>query len=77
MSDSNGETEVTVGAMDELPSREGSAFDGELETPSHAIVIWTVSRQIILRAPVSRSRTRVRIWVNRRVEPDKVIVAVS
>jgi hypothetical protein len=77
MSDANGKTEVTLGRADELPLHHGAAFDGQLETPSHAIAVWTVARQTILRAPVDHARTRVRIWVNHPSEPDKVMIGLG
>jgi hypothetical protein len=76
MSDSNGETEVTLGTMEGLP-RENLAFEGELETPSRAVAVWTVLRETVLQAPVSHVRTGVRIWVNHPSEPNKVIVGLD
>jgi hypothetical protein len=77
MADSNGETEVTLGPTPELHQREHPVFEGELETPNRAVVVWTVLRDTILQAAVLHPITRVRIWVNHPSEPDKVIVGLG
>jgi hypothetical protein len=77
MSDSNGETEITLGPTLELRQREHPAFEGELETPNRAVVVWTVLRDTILQAAVPQPRTRVCIWVNHPSEPDKVIIGLG
>ena len=74
MSDSNGETEVILGATQEVDPNDNPAFVGELETRNRAIVVRTVLREPIVQAPVPRSSTRVRIWVNHPTEPDKVTI---
>jgi hypothetical protein len=74
MSDSNGKTEVIIGAAQEVDPRDNPAFVGELETRNRAIVVRTVLREPIVQASVPRSSTRVRIWVNHPTEPDKVTI---
>jgi hypothetical protein len=76
MSESNGETEVTLGTMQEVP-HEILAFEGELETPNCTVAVWTVRRETVLEAPVPHASTRVRIWVNHPSEPNKVFVALG
>jgi hypothetical protein len=77
MSDSNGKTEVTLGATQEVGPRDDPAFVGELNTPNRTIAVWTVLRETILQAPVPHPSTRVRIWVNHPSEPDKVIIGLD
>jgi hypothetical protein len=74
MSDSNGKTEVILGATKEVDPRDRPVFVGELETRNRAIAVRTVLREPILQAPVPRPSTRVRIWVNHPTEPDKVTI---
>ena len=73
----DGETEVTLGAADEVNPGELPAFDAELETPNRAVAVWTVERETVLSAAVTTPQTRVRIWVNHPTEPDRVIVGLG
>jgi hypothetical protein len=73
----DGETEVTLGTSDEVDPGEPPAFDATLETPSHAVVVWTVEDEMVLSAKVPDAETRVRIWVNHPTEPDKVIIGLG
>lgn len=77
MADCNGQTEVTLGAADEVGLRGTPAFEGELETPNHAIAARTILREMILQAPVPQPRTRVRVWVNHPSEPNRVIIGLG
>jgi hypothetical protein len=73
----DGETEVTVGTAEEVSPGGSPAFDADLETPHRAVVVWTVEDERILEVPVPSTQTRVRVWVNHSVEPDKVIVGLG
>jgi hypothetical protein len=77
MSDTNGKTQVTVGTTQELRPLDPPAFDGQLETPSRAISIWTVEDVTILQTAVSHQKTRVRVWVNHPSEPNEVVIALG
>lgn len=70
----DGETAVTLGPSREVDPGTPPAFDGELETSSHALVISTVEQETILSENVPAARTRVRAWVNKSSMPDQVIV---
>ena len=70
----DGETEVTLGPSREVDPGTQPAFDGELDTPSHTIVISTVDQKLILSDEVGGTKTRVRAWVNKRSFPDQVII---
>jgi hypothetical protein len=63
-----------LGPATELDPGEPPAFDGMLATPNRAIVVSTVERATVLETCVPDTRTRVRIWVDEPVEPDKVVV---
>jgi hypothetical protein len=73
----DGETEVTLGLAREVDPGVVAAFDGPLETPNRVVVVWTVEGEIVLKASVPATRTRVRIWVNRPAEPDRVVVGLE
>jgi hypothetical protein len=77
MSDTNGKTQVTLGTMQELRPRDPPAFDSQLETPSHAISIWTVEHETIAQKAVLDRKTRVRVWVNHPSEPNDVVIALG
>jgi hypothetical protein len=73
----DGETLVLLGPAIELDPGEPPAFDGMLATPNRAVVVSTVERHTVLETSVPDTRTRVRIWVDEPVEPDKVIVGIG
>ena len=73
----DGETEFVLGNNPSVVSGESLVFDGVLETPSRAIQVATVFDDILLRADVPTESTRVRVWTNRPVEPDRVIIGLG
>ena len=73
----DGETEVTLGPTDEVDPGGLPAFDATLETPNHAVVVWTVEDETVLSAKVPNVETRVLIWVNHPTEPDKIIIGLG
>ncbi|MEH6718853.1 MAG: hypothetical protein V7704_08240 [Aurantimonas endophytica] len=73
-----GETAITLGASTELgPKDELPRFDGLLNTPLHCLVLFDANLPKILSIDVPGERTRVRIWTNRPLCPDQVIIAVG
>lgn len=73
----DGETEVMIGAKEEVNPSDHLAFDGMLETPSRIVIVSTVEYETILRSEVSGTKTHVQIWINREKEPDKVIIGLE
>jgi len=73
----DGKTEVSLGSDVEVDESWIAAFDGMLETPNRSVVVSTVEGDAVLEAYVPRTRTRVRIWVNRPSEPDKVSISLQ
>jgi hypothetical protein len=73
----DGETLVSLGPATELDPGEPPALDGMLATPNRAVVVSTVERHTVLQTSVPDTRTRVRIWVDEPVEPEKVMVGVG
>lgn len=70
----DGETQVTLGSAVELAPGVPLVFEGELETPSGEIAVSTVEGEKILEANVGSVRTGIRIWANRPVEPDEIVI---
>jgi hypothetical protein len=64
MPDSDGETHVTLGGVNEVGQDGTLIFDRRLETPSRRIVIDGVMEKKILQTDVRTSKTRMRIWTN-------------
>ena len=73
----DGETEVSLGDAAAVNPGQAAAFDGNLETPTRAVIVSTSEAETVLRMTVTSPVTRVRIWVNRPVEPDNVIVGLG
>jgi hypothetical protein len=76
MIDSEGLTDIRV--ADGEPRSSGlPLFQGSLETPSRAIVVWAVGGEKLLEADVANVVTQLRIWVNHPTEPDEVVIGVD
>jgi hypothetical protein len=73
----DGETEITLGPIAEVGTGELPAFTGTLETPSYAVVVSTVEKETILKVPVSKTKTEVRIWLSHPRWPEKVIIGLG
>lgn len=73
----DGRTKFTLGIARDVGTEEPPVFDGILETPQRTIVVRTVEHKTLLKSAVDDTRTRVRVWVNRPTEPDKVIIGVG
>ena len=71
----DGETELTLGAAADIVAEGEPVFDGTIATPSRELMISDVLGAPLLRAPVDADATRVRVWVNHPVWPDRVTVA--
>lgn len=74
LAEMDGETEITLGPTGDVDTRGLKVFDDVLETPTRRIVVETSEGEILLREDVSSNRVHVGIWVNRYVEPDKIVV---
>jgi hypothetical protein len=73
----DGPTELVLGDMADVDPAFDPVFDGELSTPSGTIMVSTATLERLLEARVSKTKTRVRIWINDPQWPDKVIVGVG
>ena len=77
MVDFEGETNLTLGPGNEVEADRAPAFDGVLKTPGRRIVLETVWHDPLLEMATAGTETRVRIWTNRPVTPDEVIVGID
>jgi len=75
--DSDGETEVTIGTIDDLRSRDVLAFDGQLTTPSRRVIVETVLKEKLLEELVPGVDTRVRIWTNGNRDSDRIFIVLD
>jgi hypothetical protein len=73
-SEVDGETEMTLGDMDQLDTGDHLLFTGELKTPNRKIALLSSHNETLLEAATAQQVTSVRIWANDLTEPDKVIV---
>lgn len=73
-----GETTITLGIFREMdPQGEPPRFDGMLKTPLRRVDLFDANDPEILSMQVQETLTRVRIWTNRGIGPDRVIVALG
>jgi hypothetical protein len=75
--DMDGETEFTLGTGGEVAMQASPIFEGKLKTPGRKIVLETVEGNQVLEIPTAATETRVRIWTNRKLAPDKVRIAID
>ena len=75
--DCEGPTTITLGPSNQVSRSNSPIFDGILETPSRTIVLQLVDCTEVARAVAGRTKSRVRIWTNRSVEPDEVVVGID
>lgn len=74
----DGDTTITLGRFDELPEQTTElCFDGFLDTPNHYVLLSDASNPLILTIDVPGETTRIRVWVNYRLNPDDIVVAVG
>jgi hypothetical protein len=73
----DGPTKITMGPAQEVDPGQVPAFDGVLATPTHTVAVTTAELDGVLVSNVPALRTRVRIWTNRRREPDNVVIGLG
>jgi hypothetical protein len=73
----DGDTEVSLGKAHEVNPAGRPIFDNLLETPSLKVNVETAERELILQTDVPTVSTRVRIWTNELVEPDKIVIGLG
>ena len=73
--DMDGETRLTLGPATEVGMAGPPVFDGTIKTPTRGVLVSTVEHEEILAAAVPSFETRIRIWTNRTVDPDEIVIA--
>jgi hypothetical protein len=69
----DGETTIKLGeSISDRPDQLG--FEGELETPGKTVRVIGSVIDDILTMRVPGTKTHVKVWVNRTVEPDLIII---
>jgi hypothetical protein len=80
----DGATEFLLGPRSEVDPGTQPVFQGQLETPSRKLAIFSVPvavgsgfGDIVLETSVPRDETIISIWANRPTEPDQIIIGVE
>ena len=74
LSEVDGETDITLGDMDQINTGDHLLFTGEMKTPNRKIALLSSHNETLLEVPTPRQVTSVRIWANDLAEPNKVVV---
>ena len=72
--DMNGDTTVTLGNAARVGSPRTPVFDGVIKLPTRNLVVSTVEDNGILFDTLPTDETRLRIWTNRALDPDEVVI---
>ncbi|MBT1157682.1 hypothetical protein J1C56_18980 [Aminobacter anthyllidis] len=73
----NGDTAVFLGRAVDVERPEKPIYDGMLNTQSSLVIIFDANMPEIMSMQVTTVETRVRIWVNRLLEPDKIQIGLG
>lgn len=78
MVDSEGKTNITVGAARHVCQNGRPVFDGVLETPSRKLILDLVSEETVLELNVPSTKIRLRVWTDGRHEcAEKVVIGIG
>ncbi len=72
----DGETEIVLGFCGDIDAGEPPEFEGTLRTPSRKLLIRTVHGVTLLEMSVPAAETKLKIWVNDPIEPDRIGVGI-
>lgn len=73
----DGPTDITIGPSNEVEPGPILVFDGDLESPSHVVIISGVEIPRVLSVDVPHAKTKVRIWYSHPKWPDKVTIGLD
>ena len=73
----DGETQISLGAGEEVDPGYVPKFDGVIETPGGEINVENVPGEIYLRSKTTAPRTRVRIWQSHPKWPEVVRIGLN
>lgn len=77
LAEMDGETEINLGPADKVGLDIRPAFDGVIETPTHTVAIFTTEWTKLLQINVMSDRSHLKIWTNRKKEPDRIVIGVG
>lgn len=70
----DGMTEIMFAGRDYYSPAAEPQFDGFIEAPSRRLGVFTTENERVGQSDVSDLRTRIRIWIDHPIEPDKIDV---
>ena len=73
----DGPTEITVGSFKDVKPEKLLVFEGELASPSRAIILETAEHERVLSVDVAREKTKIRIWYSHPKWPDKIVIGLG
>jgi hypothetical protein len=72
--DMDGDTTVTLGKAENVGQVGPPVFDGIIKLPTKNLMVATVEDDGILFDTVPTVETRIRIWTNRALDPDDIVI---
>jgi hypothetical protein len=72
--DSEGETDITLGAANQVKPSQKLLFDDLLETPSHKLILELIPDEKVLEVDLPSQKNRVRIWTDGRHQCAETVV---
>jgi hypothetical protein len=76
--DSEGETDITVGAAHDVLQNRRPVFDGILEAPSRKLILDLVSDETVLEINLPSAKNRIRVWTDgRHVCAEQVVIGIG
>jgi hypothetical protein len=76
-SDVDGETEITLGNMNDVSPEAHLLFEGQLNTEENRIAVMSPYREVLLEMAAKNKIVSVRIWVNGMIAPDRIVVGIE
>ncbi len=77
LNEQDGPTSLAMGPASDFLAEGTPVFDGEIETKRREVVVSTAELDVVLRAAVPSTRTRLRIWDNHPTEPDIILIGLN
>ena len=75
--DSDGETRVVIGSVEDVRQNGDPLFDARLMTPSGQVIVENVLGERILKIKAPKLDTRVMVWTNGFPDTDMVIIGLE
>jgi hypothetical protein len=75
--DMDGETETVLGTMAEVIPGLHLLFEGFLNTPTRRLIFQTSHNETLIEMPTPNQNTRIRVWANHEIQPDKVTIGIE